>query len=170
MKKLMMLFAVALLGMAAQASAMYWQVSSVNNNTNVDPAKWTMARVEVYQNGAGTGNYLQVWDGESWASGVSYVDKTAEGAWFDVSAYSSDSTVYSFVLELVNDELEVQGISQASSYSKLVEDKVIISSFDSIAPGSYTSWNQGFVDIPEPTSGLLLLLGTSLLALRRKQA
>ena len=169
MKKLMMLFAVALLGMAAQASAMYWQVSSANN-TNVDAAKWTMARVEVYQNGVGTGNYLQVWDGESWASGVSYVDKTAEGAWFDVSAYSSDSTVYSFVLELVNDELEVQGISQASSYSKLVEDKVIISSFDSIAPGSYSSWNQGFVDIPEPTSGLLLLLGASLLAPRRKQA
>ena len=169
MKKLMMLFAVALLGMAAQASAMYWQVSSANN-TNVDAAKWTMARVEVYQNGFGTGNYLQVWDGESWASGVSYVDKTAEGAWFDVSAYSSDSTVYSFVLELVNDELEVQGISAASSYSKLVADKVIMSSFDSIAPGSYTSWNQGFVDIPEPTSGLLLLLGASLLALRRKQA
>lgn len=168
MKRLMMLFAVAVLSMATQAGAMYWQVSSANN-TNVSADKWTMARVEVYQGGAGTGNYLQIWDGESWSSGVSYVDKTEEGAWFDVTAYASGSPEYSFVLELVNNDLEVQGTSAAVSYSKLVSDKVITSSFDSIAPGSYTSWNQGFVDIPEPTSGLMLLLGASMLALRRRK-
>ena len=167
MKKFMIALAAIAVGLAAHASAMYWQVSNVNEaGTNISE-EWAYARIEVLENGQATGTYLQTWDGESWASGIQYVDKTADGAWFDVSSY--EGAAYSFVLELVNADLQLLGSSEPASYSELAKDGVITSSFDSIAPESYTVWNQGFVSIPEPTGGMLLLMGTALLALRRKQ-
>ena len=36
-------------------------------------------------------------------------------------------------------------------------------------PGNFTTYTPSSGDIPEPTSGLLLLVGAGMLALRRKQ-
>jgi len=100
------------------------------------------------------------------------LDKTAGGAWFDFGSYAGTEPEYKFLLELVNDQFEVQAAAkEAKTYSEIAaQTGVIVSNFDTIAPLSYTSWNAGTVDLPEPTSGLLMLLGASLLALRRRQA
>ncbi|MCQ2391808.1 MAG: PEP-CTERM sorting domain-containing protein [Kiritimatiellae bacterium] len=166
MRKLLMLMVVALLGLASYGEVMYWQVGS--SGTNVADDKWTMAQIHV--TGGATDTYLNIWTNDGWVE-AGALDKSAGGAYFDLTGFTSSDPAYSFVLELVNDEYEVQGTSTAFSYAQLQSQTgVVQASIDSIGPLNYVSWNAGFVDIPEPTSGLMLLLGASLLALRRKQA
>lgn len=167
MKKLMLLASVVLLGFAASADAMYWQLSSMNSN--VDPSSWTMAQVHVTGGPSSVDTYLKVWDGKGFNQDVVVKGEGVDGAWFDLTGYSATDPEYTFVLELVNDAYEVQGYGMnAATYSQL-HDAGVIASFDDIAPVSYTAWNAGYVAIPEPTSGLLLMLGASLLALRRRR-
>ena len=173
MKKLFLAVACVLVGWAVHADAMYWQLSDTQI-TGVSDSQWTMARVEIYSNGAATGTYLHYLDD----SDVTAMDKTETGAWFDVdmSNYSGVSPEYSFVLELVNDSAEIQAASSAVKYSDLQTAGKIVSNstFNSLTPINYSTYNMsslaGPVDLPEPTSGLLMLLGASLLALRRRQA
>lgn len=172
MKKLVCAFAVILAAVAVNAEAMYWQVNTLQTNAK----DYTMAQVRVYQNGTATENYLNVLDESSgiWSTGGGLVSTSAEGAWFDLTPYKAGSPEFSFVLELVNDNLDVMGSSAGAAgsgpvaYSSLGDG--VVQNFDSIAPLNYTSWNAGFVDVPEPTSALMMLLGASLLALRRKRA
>lgn len=173
MKKLVFAAVCVLVGWAVHAEAMYWQL---NDSTikGVTGDQWTMAQIEVYQDGKplNSPTYLKSVDDAS-----TLMDKSVDGAWFDVTAYKNGDPEYSFVLELVNDELEVQAASNPMSYSTLVANNMIVSesAFDSITPVNYSTYNVGAfsgatIDVPEPTSGLLMLLGASLLALRRRQA
>ncbi len=177
MKKLIFAAICAFVGVAAHADAMYWQLAGQNITGLSDPNCWTMARIEVYSGGEATGTYLHYLDDHD----VEYMDKDETGAWFDVdmSNYPSVSPEYSFVLELVNDAMEVQAATAPVSYNdlntagKIVKDENYSSVFNSLAPVDYSTFNAGSgttADLPEPTSGLLMLLGASLLALRRRQA
>ena len=136
-----------------------------------------MAQIEVYANGTATGTYLHYLDDAT----VNTMDRSESGAWFDVdmSNYPGVSPEYSFVLELVNDAMEVQAATAPVSYNdlntagKIVKDENYSSVFNSLAPVDYSTFKAGSgttADLPEPTSGLLMLLGASLLALRRRQA
>lgn len=170
MKKLFLAVVLTLVGVTVNAEAMYWQVGSWSyNNVEESGGEWTMARIQVV-NSDGTSltpeAYLVMSDTTD-----TLLDKDATGAWFDLSNgdYNYASAAYSFVLELVNDDLQVQGTSARVNYSD-IPASAKVTSFDTVAGSSYTSWNAGSVTIPEPTSGLLMLLGASLLALRRRQA
>ena len=171
MKKVFLAVACVLVGWAVHADAMYWQLAG-QSISGVTGDQWTMARVEVYSNGSATGNYLHYLDDAE----VQYMDKTEAGAWFDVTGYSGSDPAYSFVLELVNDALEVQGATTPVSYNDLDTAGKIdkdYSTFNSITPLNYSTYNAGqgtTANLPEPTSGVLMLLGASLLALRRRQA
>ena len=172
MKKLFLAVACVLVGWAVHADAMYWQLAG-QTVQGVTGDQWTMAQIEVYRDGVATGTYLH-YLGED--DSVTLMDKSETGAWFDVSGYSGDSPAYSFVLELVNDALEVKGATSAVSYNDLDQAGKIVkdySQFNSLTPINYSTFNAGAgttADVPEPTSGLLMLLGASLLALRRRQA
>ena len=174
MKKLFFAAVCVLAGWAVHAEAMYWQL---NDSTiqGVTPSQWTMAQIEVYQNGSPltTPTYLHYLDDAD----ATLMEQGSSGAWFDVTAYKNGSPEYSFVLELVNNDLEVQAASSPMSYSTLASNGRIVSNsvFDSLTPVNYSTYNVGSysgagIDVPEPTSGLLMLLGASLLALRRRQA
>ena len=169
MKKVFLAVACALVGWAVHADAMYWQLAG-QNITGVADNQWTMARIEVYENGRPTDGptYLHYLDD----SDVIYMDKTETGAWFYVpESYAANSAAYSFVLELVNDSQVLQASSGQIAYNNANVVKETV--FDSLTPVDYSTYNVGAgqtVDLPEPTSGLLMLLGASLLALRRRQA
>ena len=171
MKKFVFAAICAFVGVAAHADAMYWQLSGTTIQ-GVTDSQWSMAQIEVYADGTPTGTYLHYRDDPN----VDVMTKSESGAWFDVTGMSGSDPVYSFVLELVNDELEVQAASNPVSYSTLASKGKIVSdsTFNSIMPLNYSDYNMGSlagtVDVPEPTSGLLMLLGASLLALRRRQA
>ena len=171
MKKLFLGIVIAIVGMAVHAEAMYWQVGSWSyNNVEESGGEWTMARIQVVNSSDGSSlspeAYLVMSDTTD-----TLLDKDATGAWFDLSNSSYDyaDAAYSFVLELVNDDLQVQGTSERVNYND-IPASAKVASFDTVSGSSYTSWNAGSVTIPEPTSGLLMLLGASLLALRRRQA
>ena len=172
MKKLILASAVVLAGFAVHAGAIYWQMSSMS--TNVDPDNWTMARIEVVDasgnpiEGEGTDGhtyhtYLSLADDAS----IKYLAKGEDGAFFDVTGYDTASPEYSFIVELVNDNFETQGAAAPVRCSAI--SQYVVSDFSSIAPVDYMVWNPGFVDIPEPSGGLLMLLGASFLALRRRR-
>ncbi len=173
MKKLIFAAVCAFAGWAVHGEAMYWQLGETSIQ-GVTPSQWAMAQIEVYQNGAplSSPTYLSLVDNPS----ATLIDKSVDGAWFDVTNYKNGSPEYSFVLELVNDQLAVQAASNPVSYGDLVTGGKIVSDsvFDSLTPVNYSQYNMssvaGTVDVPEPTSGLLMLLGASLLALRRRQA
>lgn len=171
MKKFVFAAICAFVGVAAHADAMYWQLSGTTIQ-GVTDSQWSMAQIEVYEDGTPTGTYLHYRDDPN----VDVMTKSESGAWFDVTGMGGSDPVYSFVLELVNDKLEVQAASNPVSYSTLASKGKIVSdsTFNSIMPLNYSDYNMGSlagtVDVPEPTSGLLMLLGASLLALRRRQA
>jgi len=168
MKKLFLAVACVLVGWAVHADAMYWQLAG-QSIQGVTDDQWTMAQIRVYEDGVATTTYLHYLDNAD----VTLMDKSETGAWFDVTGYDTDSPAYSFALELVNNDLEVQGSTARVNYSDLGDKIVANSQFNSIAPLNYSTYNAGAgttANLPEPTSGLLMLLGASLLALRRRQA
>ena len=86
-----------------------------------------------------------------------------------VDHYYSDFSGVSegnFFLELMDGELAIIGTSQEVKYSDLTSYLYDPSSTKPPAP--YSGWT--ISPVPEPTSGLMVLLGTALLALRRKRA
>ena len=85
---------------------------------------------------------------------------------------SKNWSSYSFYIELlqwddVNDREVRVGVSATSSYDDLVSHNHILGSGMTI-PSNLVVWAPQTSTVPEPASGLLLLLGGALLALKRR--
>lgn len=80
-----------------------------------------------------------------------------------------DSPEYSFLVELGHwegDEWLVMAVSRVASYEELVEGGWTTDNLQNYPRQG--PWSPGFA-VPEPSGGLLMLLGASLLALRRRR-
>ncbi len=88
-----------------------------------------------------------------------------------IGAYSSSSPEYSFIIELGNvsgDEWTTIAKSSSATYANL---SAYVRETFSVNPPAAGAWNGGaFTAVPEPTSGMLMLMGLALLSLRRKRA
>lgn len=85
---------------------------------------------------------------------------------------NNDYSAYSFYIELLqwdsSSESEIRkGVSMVSSYTDLVENHHILGSGMTI-PSNLAVWAPQTFAAPEPSSGLLLLLGSAILLLRRR--
>ena len=144
-----------------KANVLYWQV---NNN----PQNYNYAAL-VAVDKSGNEDYVQLvdQDGKPFSTPAYAAPATSSGTgvqYADVSAYGSD---YSFYIEMLNwdgSEFTEGWTSPTMTYDSLSN----YISDGSISAGSVNAWTAS-VTIPEPTSGLLLLVGGSLLALRRKR-
>ena len=89
----------------------------------------------------------------------------------DVSAYVSGSPEYAFIIELGNwdgSNWSVLALSETVSYNSL-DTNSHIDHVSGINPNPITPWVATSYVVPEPSSGLLVLVGAALLALRRRK-
>ena len=89
----------------------------------------------------------------------------------DVSAYASGSPEYAFIIELGNwdgSNWSTLALSETASYADLVANNHIDTS-SGYNPNPITPWMPTSYVVPEPSSGLLVLVGAALLALRRRK-
>ena len=163
MKKLFAVLAVLALAGSVQASELWWTVSGA-------PAEgWTEAKL--FANTTGY-NY----DGELVGS-VTKADLDNFGdAFTQLGNY--DSSAYSFYVELFNGNDSIgqkSYVTTSPAQGAVAHDKLAESiakdTMDWAGKSVYTGFSQ-FTDsnvIPEPTSGLLVMLGMMMLGLKRKR-
>ena len=114
-----------------------------------------------------TGTYLTL-DSGSAAPLVMDVPMTWQA---DVSAFASGSPEYAFVIELGNldgSTWSTFAVSETVTYTDLVANDHIDTS-SGYDPNPITPWMPTSYVVPEPTSGMLVLVGAALLALRRRR-
>lgn len=151
-QKLVVLAAVLAMAGLAQADALYWQV-----DTGAADASYR-------------GEYAYA---ALYASDGSLLDSYYEAVGGKVAPTLSDlgaygSTGHSFYVELYNASLDSVYKGSAVSYDQLVASGYI--STTGVEMPNYTA-TTGFngASVPEPTGGMLLLVGGALLALRRRR-
>ncbi len=121
-----------------------------------------------------TGTYLGMLDPED----VSETSFTFESMFVptvwqaDITDFASDSAGYAFVIELGNYEdgtWSTLAISETATYGDLVSSHAIVDTNLGIDPSVLAPWNPTSYVVPEPNSGMLVLVGAVLLVLRRKR-
>ena len=162
-KKLLTAAFAVVAAFGLQAGTLYWQI---NNNPNNDQ----YAAVAVLDGSGELVGYANILDGDGGdviGNIVSASDAMSEVQYADISGYNSD---YTFVVEMLSTDGSAweRGWTSGTpmTYDQLKTEGYV--SEGGISAGSVNSWTSS-VTIPEPTSGLLLLVGGSLLALRRKR-
>ena len=189
MKKLLVIAAVALGAACSQGAMVYWSFTDAAAN---NPSKgWTY--FDDAQNLTGMTAYLIAasdWDSSdvagslakkqasaessTWSKAV--WNETAGSAQFQTGTIRSDGLSLatgtgSFYIVIADDSKywassELTGVSildDGSIATDYTMAKVQLTNATSLTPGSFTA-------VPEPTSGLLMLLGVAGLALRRRRA
>lgn len=154
------------LALATHGELLYWFVDESQNEVgNFDYAK---VRTE-------DGTYLPVvdsagsrLDGEGFPYGYEVASDdggaslSGDGSWVDLDEYGYAGSAHSFMIELYSDSKGLIGQSELREHAKL---SAYIKTTTTSAVG--TPWTPTIEAVPEPSSGLLLLFGLTLVALRR---
>ena len=157
MKKIVLGVAAMVCGIAlAEESYLYWQI---NQQGAEKPIEFAYAQVKATKDGGD----IYVGEAMGVTGGGTAISAGPIDSAFDAATYGEDSG-YSFVVELMNSEFDVIGESETFGYAAIA--RYIWSPMGQKGESAWTVTT--FNAVPEPTSGLLLLLGVAGLALRRK--
>ena len=155
---------------AARAEYLYWMIDGNNLALEGEPfGDYAYARVKDLQ----TGTYLSVYDASGSKTSATAVNKvtaiSGPMVWGDFEADNSSSvstfssSEKSILFELYNSDRDVVAW-QSVSLAELITKRYI---GDSLNP-AFTPYMLTAV-VPEPTGGVLVLLGAAMLALRRRR-
>lgn len=170
MRKSICLLAAFLLAGTVNAAYLYWQVDSADFKGTEDFVTGDTIDVDA--------EYATVWAVQS-PDGAPVALSAGEGTKISVGSGGAvinlsqlgDPTAYSFYIELVNFNgatFDFAGRSQTFSYVQLQESN-FIDVGESILPPTQVWHGGSYTVTPEPTSGLLVMFGIGLLALKRKK-
>lgn len=163
MKKLILGIAMVVAGMQLSALAdgeiLYWQI----NNSQADSAGYSYAQLYYSVDGEISGTTLD-------ADGWTYVKSENAGSEIGAALLSGmTGSSASFFVEYFNDANEKIGYSDAVLFSTLANSGYVGNLQSQPIVPHAGAWTPSFA-VPEPTSGLLMLIGLAGLALRRKRA
>ena len=160
-----LLLAVAVIGASslASASTLYWQVADSGT-------EFTYA--ELFAKDSGGNSYsldTRLADGVESATDVG---THAAADYTDLGSYGSSD--YTFYVELINystgEEVKVKSNEDYPwTYTELVNSGYISTGGSAATPAGIAAGGLDGGSVPEPTSGVLLLMGGALLALRRRR-
>lgn len=172
MKKLLVVVAAIAFGAVAQASELWWTVSDDAKVDNQD-AEWTIAKL--YANASGdTKNF----GGTLVDSGIAADLADGGVVMSDISGYGSASSFYvelwnsdqlvgkSYILMNQPNPFDNQGAASMADIASSTRTSVMDTPPSS--PYSFNNFTTSDV-VPEPTSGLLVMLGMMMLGLKRKR-
>lgn len=178
-----------LVGLAASADVLYWQV----NNTEADAnsrgeyayavlkasttADTSGTQYYVSDNVDAAGNHMGSAIGRSTFGNGDYVGGVMDASKIlavDGSGAASSLSGLYFFLELYDSSGNWVGqTNPAQAYDSLVNNGIITSDFNPSFSGVNSALGSGtggtYTSVPEPTSGLLMLVGLGALALRRRR-
>ena len=199
MKKLIVCLAALGLAVGAQAATYDWKTTAnmqgVNATGVTDNGSYAAGTTNMKNNGswsvvlalyeAGTGNLV----GQSASTTIKFSSTGSKANTTGISvAEAVGGTTYDYVLTITGTQtgLTGRGVDGSYDYSGATLTTTISGTIDTLAMGGTTltssipsTWTVSGItaastppsgdDVPEPTSGLLLLVGGALLGLRRKQ-
>jgi len=180
MKKVIMMLFVAGAALFAQAASVNWVVSNVYTPTAdiLSPgstgggAKMTTGEaanliISVYWKNGDSWEAITPGDGKTTLTGVGI--KASGQLWNQDTAVANRDADYNAYFKVVLDYEDASGVysieKETSVSLKTIESKAASVTFNM----NNSTWDYTPAGTPEPTSGLLLLLGGAMLALRRKQ-
>ena len=187
MKKI--LLAVAVLGVAAsvQASYLFWQVTdTVVQNDDCLKSVVTEGGDYIAKLRYGTGdmkfenyNTAQITVDDVTYDLIGSVGKpksmsTSDGGWtpVDLSVLDGDASAYYYYVEILkydNNSYKTVAVSQQQSYADLSESGYIGSNLPVIEIPNLQMWGGTSYSVPEPTGGMLVLMGMAFLGLKRRR-
>ena len=177
MKKLMIVAFAAMLGITANAAAVTWSMSGVTASPDAPAA----AGWAVYVMDASTFSTFSALDGDKVAayaaanalySGATTDGRTGVNANITNGDFAANATVNSYMVifnNAVTADATYFAYTDASSVTISEGGANAGMNFGTFANATAATGGWQSTDVPEPTSGLLLLLGVAGLALRRKQ-
>ena len=187
MKKIMIIAAAALMAGLCSASTVKWNVTNIYKTNDAGQgltASTDKAAAGTYYVMCFLGSELSLADATAMlkadnlsglAAKATFQGTTTGNGIFASSYYDGgwnggDTVdIYTIVLNANTVAGATYGVVSSAvssyTYADAAEDKMIAHSMKTATQGTWTA-----VNVPEPTSGLLLLLGMAGLALRRKQA
>ena len=182
-----------LVGLAASADVLYWQVNNAEADQN-SKAEYAYAILKastssdtsgaqyyVSENVDASGNQMGTAIGRSTFGNGDYVGGVMDASKILAAdsphdAYGSSGASLSglyFFLEMYDSSGNWVGQTAAQSYDSLVNNGIVNSdfnpSFSGVNSALGSSASSGYTSVPEPTSGLLMLVGLGALALRRRR-
>ena len=174
MKKLLsVLLVLGAITATAEDSYLYWMVGA-----NPTPSDYSFAGVVAISTENGSQRYLSILNAEgdpisptsagAYGSGLittTQMDANMASSFGLYATLISDPNLYTYVIEIRNDQ-GVSFFSDEISYSTALANNYVTTDNSMVLP---SMWAPTSFAVPEPNSGLLMLIGCAMLGLRRRR-
>ncbi len=179
MKKIIMVVLFAVIGLSVSAAQVNWSINADSANKTYSIYAFTMSSADLVAAFASTTE-------SDWSSAIGNAVASGalsnRGAWTSNAEIGDNSSIVFAIVQgdltdgtsyLISKDMSVAGFTYSGTESS--PGNLLVALTDFATSGTFTAALDpdpgpgGSGDVPEPTSGLLLLVGGALLALRRKQ-